>query len=76
MEPIGWVKLLWKPFVITGVMLVAMLLGAQVNIWVGLLVGLLVYPAGLWLMRVFGEEERFILAAVLPNSIATRLRIL
>ncbi|MCO5206496.1 MAG: oligosaccharide flippase family protein [Anaerolineae bacterium] len=73
MQPIGWVNLLWKPFVITGVMLLVMLAVSQVSLVVGLLAGLIVYPAGLWLMKVFGEEERFILASILPGSVASKL---
>ncbi len=77
MPSIGWLNLLWRPVLVTAVMLIAMFGVAQfINLWLGLLVGLIVYPLGLWVLRVFGEEERRILAAILPATVANRLRLL
>ena len=45
------------------------------NLWVALLLGLWVYPAGLLALRVFGTEEKRILAALIPQKIQTRLRL-
>jgi hypothetical protein len=50
--------------------------GAQIHWLVGLLVGLVTYPAGLWLLRVFGAEEQHILESVLPAPIANRLKLI
>ncbi len=68
MPDVGWRRLLWKPVLITAVMLAAMWLGAQFDLWIGLLAGVAVYPLGLLGLRVFGEEERQILLSLLPRK--------
>jgi hypothetical protein len=67
--------LVWRPIVVTGIMLAAMALGAQVHMLVGLLAGVLVYPAGLWLLGSFGEDERYVLQSILPAPLASRLKL-
>ena len=77
MPGVRWGTLLWRPALVTAVMLALMIGGVQLaNLWVGLLLGLAAYPAGLWLLRVFGEEERQILASVLPTTVTSRLTFL
>ncbi len=73
MPDVGWRNLLARPVVATVVMILFMALGARVHVGLGLLLGLLVYPAGLWLLRVFGQDERRILQMVLPAPLAARL---
>jgi O-antigen/teichoic acid export membrane protein len=73
MPEVGWLRLLWRPAAVTLAMVAFMALGATVHLGLGLALGLAVYPVGLWLMRVFGEEERRILQSLLPTSLAVRL---
>jgi hypothetical protein len=58
------------------IMILITFLGNQIHIIVGLILGLAAYPAGLWLLRVFGEEERHILRSILPSPIVSRLKFL
>ena len=64
MPDVGWRQLLWKPSLVTLLMLAAMWLGARANLWLGLAAGLVIYPLGLLALRVFGEEERRILMSL------------
>jgi O-antigen/teichoic acid export membrane protein len=73
MANMGWFKIVARPLLVTAAMLVAMVLGNQINLVVGLIAGLVVYPVGLWLLRVFGKEEKQILNSVLPESVTNRL---
>ena len=73
MPSVEWGKLLWRPVAITAVMVVAMLGLGQFNLWLGLIAGLIIYPVGLVVLKVFGEEELRILSAILPDSIMNRL---
>ncbi|MFW5940749.1 MAG: oligosaccharide flippase family protein [Chloroflexota bacterium] len=75
MPAVGWQRLLWRPLAITAFMGAAMWAGAQVHLAAGLAAGALVYPLGLWLLRVFGEEERQILQSLLPAPLAARLKL-
>ncbi|MCI0578726.1 MAG: oligosaccharide flippase family protein [Chloroflexi bacterium] len=74
MPGVGWPALLKRPLAVTAGMVWAMWLGSQVHLALGLLLGLLVYPLGLWLLRVFGEEERRILQSLLPKRLAGRIK--
>ena len=73
MPAMGWPALLWRPVAVTSVMALAMLAGAQVNLALGFLLGILVYPAGLWLIGTFGPEEKQILSSLLPGQLSARL---
>jgi len=75
MTGINWFGLMWRPWLVTLAMIAVMLLGNQVNLLLALLLGAIVYPAGLLLLRVIGQEERQILASILPDSLGRRLRI-
>jgi O-antigen/teichoic acid export membrane protein len=72
MPGVHWLRLLWRPLATALAMAVVMWAGAQVHLVVGLLLGFAVYPAGLWVLRVFGEEERRILQTLLPEPLAAR----
>ena len=72
MPDVEWFSLLWRPVAITAAMVGLMLLGAQVHLAVGLLIGLVVYPLGLWQLSVFGEEERAIMSQIVPESVMQR----
>ncbi len=75
MPAVRWLRLLWRPVLITAAMLAVMWLGAQIHLALAVGLGLLIYPAGLWLLRVFGEEERNILLSLLPAPLAARLNL-
>ena len=71
-----WLRFMGKPGVVTAVMLALMWAGGQVNVLLGLALGLVVYPAGLFFLRVIGPEERGVLANILPAAVAARLRLI
>ncbi len=73
MPGVSW-QFMWKPGVITAVTVLVMYLGGQIHLLVGIF-GILLYPAGLLLLRVVGPAERKILADILPTPIARRLRL-
>jgi O-antigen/teichoic acid export membrane protein len=72
MPEIGWLKLIKRPLAATAIMLWAIVLGAQIHLIVGLLLGLLVYPIALWALRVLELEERQILGSLIPESLSHR----
>jgi O-antigen/teichoic acid export membrane protein len=74
MPDIGWLKLFKKPLAITAIMLWAIIVGNTIHVVAGLAFGLISYPMSLWLLRVFGEEERRILFSLLPERVTVRLR--
>ena len=75
MRGVNWLGLMWRPWLVTLVMVAAMWLGSQIHLIVALIAGALVYPAGLLLLRVIGEDERRVLTAILPAPISKRLRL-
>ncbi|MEM7798058.1 MAG: oligosaccharide flippase family protein [Chloroflexota bacterium] len=75
MPRVGWLQILWKIVLVTAGMLLVMALLTPLNLWLGVLVGLIVYPAGLWGIGVFGEAEQKILADILPETVSKRLRL-
>jgi len=75
MPGMDWVGLLAKPMGLTAVVVIVMALGSLLHPVVGVALGLLVYAAGLPLLRIVGDDERQILQAILPASIARRLRL-
>ena len=72
MPGVRWWQFLWKPGVITAVTVATMFLGGQIH-WLLGVFGILLYPAGLLLLRVVGPEERKVLVDILPASLTTRL---
>ncbi len=76
MAGIQWGALWGRPFLLTALMFGGMWLGGQVHLVVGLLIGAVIYPAGLLLLGIIGAEERKVLGNILPHGIARRLRLL
>lgn len=74
MPAMNWFRFVWRPVAATAVMVLAMWVGRQVHMGIGLLAGVVVYSLGLWFLRVVGREERQILRSILPTSIADRMR--
>ena len=54
-------------------MLIAIFLGGQIHLFVGLVLGTAVYVGSLFALRVFGDEERGILVQILPARLGERL---
>ena len=75
MEGVNWFELMWRPWLVTLFMVALMLVANQVHLILALLVGIVVYPAGLWTLHVFGDDEKRVLAQALPQSLAARLRL-
>ncbi len=75
MGGIHWLGFMWRPWLVTLVMVAGMWLGSQVHLLAGLLAGALIYPLGLLLLRVIGEDERRVLATILPGRLSERLRL-
>lgn len=73
MEPVGWLSLVWKLLAVTGAMVLVMWLLNPINMWLAVVVGAAVYPAGLWLLGFIGDEERQVLGRILPDSIGRRI---
>ena len=73
MPDIKWPSLLKKPLMLAIIMLAATAVGYQISFLAAIIFGLLVYPIGLWVLRVFGETERIILVSLLPEQILARL---
>jgi O-antigen/teichoic acid export membrane protein len=75
MAGIHWLGLWGRPFLLTALMFGGMWLGGQVHLVVGLLIGAVIYPAGLLLLGIIGPEEKKVLGNILPRAIARRLRL-
>jgi O-antigen/teichoic acid export membrane protein len=75
MQDIGWVKIIKRPLVLTAVMIWAIVIGSQIHLIVGLILGVLAYFGSIWALKLFGQEERQILATVLPANVASRFSL-
>jgi O-antigen/teichoic acid export membrane protein len=75
MPSIRWPQLVKRPLAAAAIMMWAIVLGNWIGPLVGLIAGLVAYGAALWLLRVFGAEEKRIAASLLPQHIATRLKL-
>ena len=71
---VAWIRLAARPVLLTGVMLAAMWLAYQLNLFLALAVGVLVYGVGLVVLRIIGPDEQRALSAILPLSLGERLR--
>jgi O-antigen/teichoic acid export membrane protein len=74
MAQVGWFKMLWRPTAVALLMLAGMWLAYQWHLLAALLAGLLIYPTGLWLFKVFTPEEQRILGGALPGKVRLRLQ--
>jgi O-antigen/teichoic acid export membrane protein len=74
MPEMEWGRLAGRPLLLAAIMLGAMWLGTQLHLLVGLVIGVMVYLSGLWLLRIVGEEELVVLRRILPGSVAARFR--
>jgi O-antigen/teichoic acid export membrane protein len=75
MPEVGWVRFAGRPLLLAAILVGAMWLGTQLHLLVGLVIGLVVYLSGLWLLRIIGEEELAVLRRILPGSVAARFRL-
>jgi O-antigen/teichoic acid export membrane protein len=75
MPDIGWLKIVRRPLAAAAIMLWAIVLGDQIGLVVALILGIAAYGLALWLLRIFGDEEKRIVASLLPESVATRLKL-
>ncbi len=76
MPDVGWIAILWRPMAITGLMGMGGWLAYRGGGWlIGGATAILLYGMGWGLLGVFGEDERRILATLLPASVAQRLGI-
>ncbi|MDA0243016.1 MAG: oligosaccharide flippase family protein [Chloroflexi bacterium] len=74
MPAVGWLQLLWKQVVVAvGMVGVMWLVAGWLGVGAAVVVGLVFYPLGLWLLRVFGAEEWQIVKAILPARVVGRL---
>jgi O-antigen/teichoic acid export membrane protein len=64
---IPWLELVWRPLVATGMMLALMVTGWAAHPVIGLVLGLVTYPAVLLALRPFNEDEMARLRPLLPG---------
>jgi O-antigen/teichoic acid export membrane protein len=65
--PVPWARLLWRVAGAGAAMLAVMWVVFQVSAPLALLVGLAVYPTALVALRALGQEERAVLAPIMPR---------
>jgi O-antigen/teichoic acid export membrane protein len=70
---VDWLALAARPVLLTALMLAALWLGGRLHLVVGLALGIAVYLAGLFALRIIGPEERTALGEVLPGAVTRRL---
>jgi O-antigen/teichoic acid export membrane protein len=72
-----WLRFIARPLALTAIMLAVMWplsrIGGLVGVALALVAGMAVYVAGLGLLRILGQDERRVLAAVLPGALVRRL---
>ncbi|MGW8318512.1 MAG: oligosaccharide flippase family protein [Candidatus Promineifilaceae bacterium] len=76
MPDVHWLKIIKRPLAATAVMLWAMVAGNLIGPLVSLILGVAAYLVAIWLLRIFGDEERRILLSILPQRVAVRLAFL
>ncbi|MDX1414787.1 MAG: flippase, partial [Candidatus Promineifilaceae bacterium] len=75
MQGVNLLHIMWRPWLVTLVMIGAMWLGSQLHLAVAIALGAIIYPSGLLLLGVIGDDERRVLASILPAPIRRRLRL-
>jgi O-antigen/teichoic acid export membrane protein len=73
MHGVNVAALMWRPALAAGLMSAAMLVGAGVHLALAVVVGVIVYPVALLVLRPLTPEEWATLAPVLPSPIRSRL---
>ncbi|MFO7664718.1 MAG: oligosaccharide flippase family protein [Chloroflexota bacterium] len=63
-----------RPVLLTALMVAVMWVTNQVNLFVALAAGILIYLGGLFFLRIIGPDEQKAMAAILPLSWAGRLK--
>ncbi|MFN2134652.1 MAG: polysaccharide biosynthesis C-terminal domain-containing protein, partial [Candidatus Promineifilaceae bacterium] len=76
MEGVDWLAFMGRPWLVTLIMMVVMLVASQAHLLLALLLGVIIYPAGLIVLNVIGEEEKQVLGTILPASLAMRLHLI
>ncbi|MGD8855546.1 MAG: oligosaccharide flippase family protein, partial [Chloroflexota bacterium] len=75
MPDIRWLQIVKRPLAAAAIMMWAIVLGSWIGLIIGLFAGLVAYGAALWLLRIFGDEEKHIVASLVPHQIAGRLNL-
>jgi O-antigen/teichoic acid export membrane protein len=75
MPEIGWLKIIKRPLAAAAIMLWAMVIGNQVGMLAALILGMFAFGVALWALRIFGDEEKQIVASLLPQNAASRLNL-
>lgn len=75
MPDIGWLRILKGPLAATAIMMWAIVIGDRIGLITALFLGIVAYGLALWLLRIFGEEEKRIAASLLPRSWVSRLAL-
>jgi O-antigen/teichoic acid export membrane protein len=73
--PIPWLEFVWRPLAATGMMLALMAAGWAVHPVIGLVLGIVTYPAVLLALRPFNDDELARLRPLLPGRLR-RLRVI
>ena len=75
MPDIGWLKIIKRPLAAAAIMMWAIVLGDQIGLVVAVILGVVAYALALGLLRIFGDEEKRIVASLLPRQVAGRLHL-
>ena len=76
MPGVDWRGLGQRPLLLTLIMVGLMWAAFQVHVLLATAVGLVVYPLGLWALRILGADELKVLRAILPKAVVRRLPFL
>lgn len=76
MPGVDWRGLGQRPLLLTLIMVGLMWAAFQVHVLLATAVGLIVYPLGLWALRILGADELKVLRAILPTAVVRRLPFL
>ncbi len=74
MPGVDWRGLGQRPLLLTLIMVGLMWAAFQVHLLLATAVGLLLYPIGLWALRIIGADELQVVRAILPTAVVRRLR--
>lgn len=66
LKQIGWFQLLIRPILLTAVVMVVMIAIRPIHWLLAVVVGLIVYLIGLWVLPILSKDEEQVLTSVLP----------